>query len=68
MANIHEIANFLWSIADEVLRDGVKRSKYPDYILPFFVLRRIDCVLAPTKEEVLQKASDLKKPFTEFSP
>ncbi len=60
MANIQELANFLWEIADEVLRDDFKRSKYPDVILPFVVLRRLDCVLAPTKEKVLQKHKDLK--------
>ncbi len=60
MANIHEIANFLWSIADEVLRDDFKRGKYPDVILPFVVLRRLDCVLAPTKEKVLKRQAELK--------
>ena len=60
MANIHEIANFLWQIADEVLRDDFKRGKYPDVILPFVVLRRLDCVLAPTKEKVLARFEDLK--------
>ena len=50
MANIHEIANFLWQIADEVLRDDFKRGKYPDVILPFVVLRRLDCVLAPPRK------------------
>jgi len=61
MTNIHDIANFLWNIADEVLRDDFKRGKYPDVILPFVVLRRLDCVLGPTKEKVLKKAADLKK-------
>ena len=60
MANIHEIANFLWQIADEVLRDDFKRGKYPDVILPFVVLRRLDCVLAPTKEAVLERHAFLK--------
>ncbi|MGD0089934.1 MAG: type I restriction-modification system subunit M N-terminal domain-containing protein [Planctomycetota bacterium] len=32
--------NFIWSVADEVLRDDFKRGKYPDVILPFTVLRR----------------------------
>ena len=45
MVAIHSIANFLWGIADEVLRDDFKRGKYPDVILPFVVLRRLDCVL-----------------------
>lgn len=60
MNNFQEIANFIWSIADEVLRDDIKRGKYPDVILPFTVLRRLDCVLAPTKEKVLKRHEDLK--------
>jgi type I restriction-modification system DNA methylase subunit len=42
------------------LRDDFKRGKYPDVILPFTVLRRLDCVLAPTKEKVLKRYEDLK--------
>jgi type I restriction enzyme M protein len=60
MNNFQEIANFIWSIADEILRDDFKRGKYPDVILPFTVLRRLDCVLAPTKEKVLKRYEDLK--------
>jgi len=52
--------NFIWSVADEILRDDFKRSKYPDVILPFTVLRRIDCVLEPTKERVLDRYESLK--------
>ena len=52
--------NFIWSVADEVLRDDIKRGKYPDVILPFTVLRRLDCVLSPTKEKVLKKHEELK--------
>jgi len=60
MNNFQEIANFVWSIADEILRDDIKRGKYPDVILPFTVLRRLDCVLAPTKDKVLKRYEDLK--------
>src|ERR1022692_4200399 len=60
MNNFQEIANFVWSIADEVLRDDFKRGKYPDVILPFTVLRRLDCVLAPTKAKVLKRYEELK--------
>ena len=49
----HNISNFIWSIADDVLRDLFKRGKYPDVILPMCVIRRIDAVLEPTKQEVL---------------
>ena len=41
-----EVTNFIWSVAD-LIRDVYKRGKYADVILPFTVLRRIDCVLAP---------------------
>jgi type I restriction enzyme M protein len=61
MPTIREIANFLWEIADEILRDDFKRSKYPDVILPFVVLRRLDCVLKPTKETVLKRQAKLVK-------
>lgn len=48
------IVNFIWSIADDVLRDVFVRGKYRDIILPFTVLRRLDGLLVPTKEEVLK--------------
>ena len=51
--NHTEITNFIWNIAN-LIRDHYRRSKYPDVILPFTVLRRLDCVLAPTKEKVLE--------------
>jgi type I restriction enzyme M protein len=51
--NHTEITNFIWNIAN-LIRDHYRRSKYPDVILPFTVLRRLDCVLAPTKEHVLE--------------
>lgn len=52
MANIQSAFNFIWSVADQLLRNHYRRSKYPDVILPFTVLRRIDSVLAPTRAEV----------------
>ena len=44
------IANFIWGIADDVLRDLYVRGKYRDVILPMTVLRRLDAVLEPTKQ------------------
>jgi len=43
--NFKEIANFIWSVADELLRDNYKRSKYADVIYPFTVFHRLDRVL-----------------------
>lgn len=49
----NQIVNFIWGIADDVLRDVFVRGKYRDIILPFTVLRRIDVLLEPTKAQVL---------------
>jgi len=50
--NFRELANFIWSIAD-LLRGDYKQSEYGRVILPLTVLRRLDCVLEPTKQTVL---------------
>ncbi len=55
------IANFIWGIADDVLRDLYVRGKYRDVILPMTVLRRLDAVLAPTKHAVLAMKTSLDK-------
>ena len=52
--NHGEIASFIWGVAD-LIRDTFKRGKYQDVILPLTVLRRLDCVLAPTRNDVLQR-------------
>jgi type I restriction enzyme M protein len=54
--NHGEIVSFIWGVAD-LIRDTFKRSKYQDVILPLTVLRRLDCVLAPTKKKVLETNS-----------
>ena len=51
--NLNWIANYIWGIADDVLRDVYVRGKYRDVILPMTVLRRLDAVLEPTKQAVL---------------
>jgi type I restriction enzyme M protein len=51
--NVNWIANFIWGIADDVLRDVYVRGKYRDVILPMVVVRRLDVVLEPTKQAVL---------------
>jgi type I restriction enzyme M protein len=52
-ATHNKIVSFIWGIADDVLRDLFRRGKYPDVILPMCVLRRMDAVLEPTKQAVL---------------
>jgi type I restriction enzyme M protein len=60
-ATHNKIVSFLWGIADDVLRDLFKRGKYPDVILPMCVLRRMDAVLEPTKNAVLETKAMLDK-------
>ena len=55
------LTNFIWSIADDVLRDLYVRGKYRDVILPMTVLRRLDAVLEPTKQAVLDMKDNLDK-------
>src|ERR1019366_9441644 len=50
----NKIVSFIWGIADDVLRDLFRRGKYPDVILPMCVIRRMDAVLEPTKQKVLE--------------
>lgn len=57
----NQIVSFIWSIADDVLRDVFVRGKYRDIILPFTVLRRLDALLVPTKVKVLEANAFLIK-------
>ena len=58
--NYSQIVSFIWGVAD-LIRDTFKRGKYQDVILPLTVLRRLDCVLAPTKAQVLQRQAALRE-------
>ena len=59
-----QLANFIWSICN-LLRGPYKRNEYRKVILPLTVLRRFDCLLAPTKAQVLARHSKIKaKPET----
>ena len=55
------IANYIWGIADDVLRDLYVRGKYRDVILPMTVLRRLDAVLEDSKADVLERRDLLDK-------
>jgi type I restriction enzyme M protein len=60
-AQLSFIANFIWNIADDVLRDLYSRGRYRDVILPMVVLRRLDAVLEPTKEAVVKMKTALDR-------
>jgi len=55
----NEKVSFIWSVAD-LLRGPYKPSQYGQVMLPMTVLRRLDCVLEPTKDKVLQRVESLK--------
>lgn len=57
----NKLVSFIWSIADDCLRDVYVRGKYRDVILPMVVLRRLDALLEPTKEKVLEELAFQKK-------
>ncbi|MDA5488859.1 N-6 DNA methylase [Yersinia kristensenii] len=57
--NFSQTAAFIWSVAD-LLRGDFKQSQYGRVILPFTLLRRLECVLAPTKDAVVAEAEKLK--------
>jgi type I restriction enzyme M protein len=59
--DLNWITNFIWGIADDVLRDLYVRGKYRDVILPMTVLRRLDAVLEPTKQSVLDMKAALDR-------
>jgi type I restriction enzyme M protein len=65
--NFSEKANFIWSVAD-LIRDTFKRGKYQDVILPFTVLRRLDAVLEPTKDEVIKQYNKYKDKLDNIDP
>ena len=66
-ARINNHAAFIWSVAD-LLRGDYKQSEYGKVILPLVVLRRLDCVLEPTKQAVLARAAKLRGQVENVEP
>lgn len=60
-AEYTKLVNFIWSIADDCLRDVFVRGKYRDVILPMTVIRRFDSVIEPKKKEILELKEIFKK-------
>lgn len=60
MTNFQDKANFIWQVADDILRGVFKQHEYGDIILPFVVLRRLDCVLEPRKDSVIKAYKKFK--------
>ena len=58
--NFTDKANFIWQVADDILRGAFKAHEYGDVILPFVVLRRLDLVLEPHKDAVIEQFEQFK--------
>ena len=67
MNNHNEISSFIWNVCDDVLRGLFKQHEYGDVILPFLVLRRLDCVLDGKKDEILKIHEEYKDKFDDTS-
>ena len=61
MSNHNEISSFIWRVCDDELRGLFKPHEYGEVILPFVVLRRLDCLLEPTKDEIVQLYHEIKE-------
>ena len=59
MSNHQEISSFIWRVCDDELRGLFKPHEYGDIILPFVVLRRLDCLIEPHKDEVVKQYNEL---------
>ena len=67
MSNNNEISSFIWNVCDDVLRGLFKQHEYGDVILPFVVLRRLDCVLEGKKEDIIKVHLEYKDKFEDTS-
>ena len=67
MKNHNEISSFIWNVCDDVLRGLFKQHEYGDVILPFVVLRRLDCVLEEKKDDIIKIHNEYKDKFDNTS-
>jgi type I restriction enzyme M protein len=67
MSNHNEISSFIWNVCDDVLRGLFKQHEYGDVIIPFLVLRRLDCVLEDRKDEIIKIHLEYKDKFDDTS-
>ena len=68
MANHQELSNLIWTTCDDILRGLFKPHEYGDVILPFVVLRRLDCVLEPQKDKVIELYAQFKDKVSDPAP
>ena len=68
MSNHTEISSFIWKVCDDELRGLFKPHEYGDVIIPFVVLRRLDCLLEPNKDKVVELYNQIKVDVDDPSP
>ena len=68
MSNHNEISSFIWKVCDDELRGLFKPHEYGEVILPFVVLRRLDCLLESKKAEVVDLYNQIKGDVDDPSP
>jgi len=68
MSNYNEISSFIWRVCDDELRGLFKPHEYGDVIIPLVVLRRLDCLIEPFKDEVVELYNSLKDEIDDVSP
>jgi type I restriction enzyme M protein len=68
MSNHNEISSFIWKVCDDELRGLFHPYQYGEVILPFVVLRRLDCLLEPKKDVVVELYNQIRKDVDDPSP
>lgn len=68
MSNFQEISSLIWKVSDDVLRMKFKENEYGEVILPFVLLRRLDCVLEPNKDVMYNLYEEYKSKVDDPSP
>lgn len=68
MVNHQELSSLIWNVCDDVLRGLFKPHEYGDIILPFVVLRRLDCVIEPKKDEAFRLYEEFKDKVADPTP
>jgi type I restriction enzyme M protein len=68
MSKQQELSSFIWNVCDDVLRGLFHQYQYGEVILPFIVLRRLDCVLEPNKDEIYNLYEEYKTKVDDPSP
>ena len=68
MSKFQELSSLIWNVADDVLRGLFKPHEYGDVILPFVILRRLDCVIEPRKDEIYALFEEYRTKVEDPSP